>query len=300
MSRVVVFGGRGFLGRQAVHALRADPRVETVLTPGRDECDLSVTDGDGLARRLRAWRPDIVVNCSGLLDGSVEDLLVANTMVTACTLDALRQVPARYVRIGSAGEYGPVASDRPVRETDPAEPVAAYGTSHLAATRLIDQAAAVGEVSGCTLRVFNPIGPGMRGNTVLRRAVERAWAAVRSGAPEIRMGSLAAYRDFVDSRDVGAAVVAAAFTCSRSTVFNVGSGQSVQVRAAVLEAVRNVGFDGEVVEAAAGGRSAGVDRICADVSRASEELGWRPTPALSDSLLQAARDVQPDWDLVPR
>jgi NDP-hexose 4-ketoreductase len=287
MTHVLVFGASGFIGRHVQDALLQDDRVEQVTCPGRNRCDLLAHEVDGLASLLRELAPDVVVNCTGRLDGTGYELLRANTLVPAKLVDAIAAVdPAvRFIRLGSAGEYGPVPHGHAVTEEDPAGPVSEYGLSHLAATRLLEFARAAGRADAVTLRVFNPIGPGLRDENLLGRATARLRDALAAGANSITMGPLSPYRDFLDARDLARAVVAAALAPTLPTpVINIGSGQAVPARTAVHLLAEAAGFSGEVREASTTpSRSATVDWMLADISRAAEVLGWRPTHALADT-----------------
>jgi nucleoside-diphosphate-sugar epimerase len=67
-------------------------------------------------------------------------------------------------------------------------------------------------------------------------------------------------------------------------VINIGSGRAVPARTAVELLVEAAGFSGELrEERTPSSRSATVDWILADISRAAEVLGWRPTHELADS-----------------
>jgi len=203
-------------------------------------------------------------------------------MVAAKLLEAAGAAApgARLVRLGSAGEYGIVPHGRSVAEDDRTEPVGAYGVSHLAGTRLFALAGAV------SLRVFNPIGAGQPAENVLGRAALRLREAVATGSGEITLGPLGAYRDFVDVRDVAAlvrAVVLAPEVPGR--IYNAGSGRAVTVREAVGLLAAEAGWTGTVHEAGTGPqRSAAVDWIRADVSRARRDLGWAPAHDLAASI----------------
>ncbi len=289
MSRhALLFGASGFIGAHVRAALEEESSVEWVTSVGRDRCDLTAATVDDLTSLLRELTPNVVVNCTGRLDGTGYELMQANTMVAAKLIDAVERADRtiRLVRLGSAGEYGRVPAGRSVTEDDPAVPVSGYGLSHLAATRLLEFAGASGRVDGVTLRVFNPIGSGLRGETLLGRAVGRLRDALADGADAITMGPLSAYRDFVDARDVATAVVAATRVPSLPVrVVNVGSGRAVTAREAVDLLAHAAGFTGEVrEEGAPSARSAAVDWIRADITRAAEVLGWRPTHDLTDSV----------------
>jgi nucleoside-diphosphate-sugar epimerase len=292
VSRVLLFGASGFIGRHVREALAT---AVDLVCPGRADCDLLDVGVPGLTRLVRDVAPDAVVNCTGRLDGGPYELVTANTVVTATLVEAVAAgaPAARLVRIGSAGEYGPVPTGHAVIETDPAHPVSEYGVSHLAATRLVELAHAAGRLDAVVLRVFNPVGPGLPDQTVLGRAALLIRRALAAGADEIALGPLDAYRDFVDVRDVARAVV----TLVRSggpvspPVLNIGSGRAVAVRHAVRLLAGAAGFTGRIREglAAAPGaaRTAAVPWMCADVSAAARLIGWAPTHDLSESVTAA-------------
>ncbi|MET0418992.1 MAG: NAD-dependent epimerase/dehydratase [Actinoplanes sp.] len=284
-QRVLLFGSSGFIGGHVRAALETDPRIGEVICPGRRDYDLIDGDHDGLVRLLREHQPTAVVSCVGRLTGTDAELIRGNTVVAAKLLEAVvsTRPDARVVRLGSAGEYGVVPHGHAVTEDDPTAPVAAYGISHLAGTSLFQRADLVDAVS---LRVFNPIGPGMSAENMLGRAAERIRAAQAAGAGEITMGPLAAYRDFVDVRDL-AALVAAVLRPARlgHRVFNAGSGRAASGREAVRLLAEAAGFTGEIREQGAGPeRSAAVSWIQADVRRAYQELGWAPSRDLATSV----------------
>jgi len=291
MTHVLLFGGSGFIGGQVCRELRQQPRVSALTTPGRAQCDLVHDDMDQVRSLLRQVRPDVVVNCTGRLTGAGYDLVRANAGVTAKLLDAVAaELPgARFVRLGSAAEYGPVRVGTAVGEDDPARPVSEYGATHLAGTHLTQIASAAGRVDGVVLRVFNPVGPGLPEDNLLGRVITLIKAAERTGVGHISVGSLAAHRDFVDVRDAAAAVVAAALTPDLTArVFNVASGRTVTARHAVDMVAEVAGFTGEIrEEAASPARSAAVDWMLADISRAGGLLGWKPRYELADSISAA-------------
>jgi len=306
MTRVLLFGASGFLGRAAHQALVADSRVDEVVLAGRRPISGVVLTGRGrldevpwvrhdlvsdspaqLAALLAEVAPDAVVNCAGRLTGGYAELAAANTGAVASLVDAVAAtVPtARVVTLGSAAEYGVVTAGRPVRETDPTRPVSGYGVTRLAATRLVELATVTGDIDGVVLRVFNPVGPGLPEQNLAGRTILQLRRALSDGTDEIRLGPLGAYRDFVDVRDVASAVVAAVFAPRpRSVICNVGSGTAVTARALVRLISEAAGYTGSIVEAdPESARSAGVDWIAADLRHTASALGWAPLHSLAES-----------------
>jgi nucleoside-diphosphate-sugar epimerase len=285
MTRVLLFGASGFIGAHVRSALSADARIGEVVCPGRDTADLIDGDIGALSGLLRAVAPDAVVSCVGRLGGTDAELIRGNTLTAAKLVEAVAEAApaARLVRLGSAGEYGVVPHGRSVTEDDDTRPVAAYGVSHLAGTRLFELAGTSGRVDAVSLRVFNPIGAGLSQENLLGRAAARLRAAPAGG---ITMGPLGAYRDFIDVQDLAALVLAAVTAGTlRHRVFNAGSGRAVTAREAVRLLAAQAGYAGAIrEEGVAQQRSAAVDWIRADIGRARSEFGWSPVHDLAQSI----------------
>src|SRR6266496_1200586 len=71
MSRhALLFGASGFIGAHVRAALEEESSVEWVTSVGRDRCDLTAATVDDLTSLLRELTPNVVVNCTGRLDGT--------------------------------------------------------------------------------------------------------------------------------------------------------------------------------------------------------------------------------------
>lgn len=290
MIRFLVLGGGGFLG-QAMCRYLGD-RPDSVVVPysntiSNGALDSACTSVEDLGLILAGSSVDVVVNCISATTGTVDQMLDSNVRVVARILSALSgRGELRLVQIGSAEEYGDTVVNLPVRETYLPTPVNDYGRTKLTATRLVLGAAAQGKVHATVLRVFNPVGPGAPDRTLLGRAASRIEDAQASGDNRVHLGPLSGFRDFVDVRDVAAAVVAAGTSPHASgALLNVGHGEAVQRRALVDLISAEAGFDGEIVEDAdAPTRSTHIGWQQADITAIRRRLGWTPTFSLAESV----------------
>jgi nucleoside-diphosphate-sugar epimerase len=234
---------------------------------------------------LATVAPDAVVNCAGAISGPPAALVAANIDGTYALVTAmLKGRAARLVHLGSAAEYGAAEPGVPVTEQSAARPAGMYGVTKLAGTRLIGTAAA-GGLDAVVLRVFNPVGPGAPAASLPGRLAAELRRALAAGT-DVRLGPLDAVRDFVDARDVADAVLAAVTAGSLPhPVVNVGSGHGLPVRVMVGGLIAASGCPAVVREdAACQPRSPDIPWQQADITRAGDDLGWRPRRDLATSL----------------
>jgi nucleoside-diphosphate-sugar epimerase len=294
VSRFLVLGASGFLGRHIRARLESVPDAE-VVTAGRTGgeeggrhvvLDLAATTAAELSLLLVTHVPDVVVNAAGLTVGEPQALVATNIGGTFTLIEALRRARpyARLVHLGSAAEYGRVPERVPVAEGTAPDPVSAYGVSKLAATHLVALARGAG-LDAVVLRVFNPVGPGAPATSLPGRVVRELGRTV-GPHQAIELGPLTGHRDFVDARDVAEAVAAAALAPSLPCpVLNVGSGTATPIKALVDQLVRLARFSGFVRQGAPGSaRSPDVPWQQADIRAIEAALGWTPRIDLATSL----------------
>jgi nucleoside-diphosphate-sugar epimerase len=300
--RAIVLGAGGFLGRAVYRALVDAPECGAVAVQFRKPPILAdLLDGDAMWRAIDLAqatpaeivelvdfaKADVVVNCTGATFGSPRELRVANVGVVANLAIALSHRPGVHlIHLGSAAEYGAQWPERPIAETAVAQPVSDYGATKLDATRHLLVAAQRGDVNVTVLRVFNPIGRGSAVQSLPGRAAREIDAALRRGDEAIHLGNLESWRDYVDTRDVAAAVVAAmASVPAGGAVFNVGSGEAMLTRELVGLLAFIAGYTGTIIESDDGSsRSARVPWQRADITTTSSCLGWRPQHTIDASL----------------
>jgi nucleoside-diphosphate-sugar epimerase len=291
--RLLILGASGFLGghvrRQAAAAgaeVVTAGRAGLPGSPDHRRLDLAGDDPARVADVIAAVAPDAIANCAGLTVGGPDVLAAANITGTYTLVRAmlLAETPARLVHLGSAAEYGGAEPGVPLGESAPPRPGAPYGATKLAGTRLVELGRASG-LDAVVLRVFNPVGAGAPETGLPGRVAAQLRRAL-DGDAEVRLGPLDAVRDFVDARDVAAAVLAAADAPALPhAVLNIGSGTGVPARTLVKELITVTGYAGPVHEDSAGSaRSGDLDWQEADIGLARVDLGWRPRRDLASSL----------------
>jgi NDP-hexose 4-ketoreductase len=303
MARLVVLGAGGFMGRAvsrgllaAGHDLVCVDLLPRAPVAGEQWLTLDVFDPSpaDLAQIFRDFAAAAIINCAGLLEGSPEELARANVLLVARLLQAAGEAGTRLVHLGSAAEYGAGEQETSLDEESPTRPTTPYGATKLAGSLLAVNAGRAEEVDAVVLRLFNPLGPGMPQGSMPGRAAALIVAARDAGKDEIRMGSLDAWRDFVDVRDLAAAVALAAFAGPLAErLFNVGSARATQAREVVLAIAEAAGWEGRIVEEDTLGspRSTGISWQRASIDRITRVLGWKPQHSLREaaaSVLAAA------------
>ena len=299
MPRALVFAGASFVGQHLCRLLR-EQQVQVVSTARRplDEatlaCDLTCTAD--VQAVIDQTRPDWIIQCAAATASSAPaDHYAVHVTGTLNVLEAAQQfVPrASIVLFGSAAEYGPVPSaDLPVAETYPCHPKSFFGASKLAQTHLAQAAAATNDQRIAVVRPFNITGPGLPDHyfaTALARRLIRQAADLKAGITTDRTFEVQnphATRDFIDVRDVAAAVWTlldeSLLSCGSAEVFNVATGRETSI----LEVASLLGeLSGSLQPTHGGHRDSrgGITRSAGDAGRL-RQTGWSVTTDLRDSL----------------
>jgi UDP-glucose 4-epimerase len=290
--RAVVTGGAGFIGSHVVDALLArgdEVHVVDNLATGRREnlhtaATLHEHDvREPLSALFGELRPEVVVHLAAQADvgTSVEQPLLDAEVNVLGTLNVLECARAHGAKLVFSSTGGAIYGDceRPAREDDPRRPESPYGTSKLAGEEYLATWNRLYGAGHVVLRFANVYGP--RQLAKLEGGVVAIFMdRLRAGEGVTIFGNGEQTRDFVYVGDVADAILAA--IGRDGGVFNVGTATETSVNE-LFEACRRVaGSDAQAEHAAP--RPGEARRSVVDVTRAAQELGWRPRTPLADGL----------------
>lgn len=294
-QKVLVTGGRGFVGRHVVDAL-AEKDLAEVFVVRSDEYDL--TKEDQVRRVFEKVRPDYVVHLAGLVGGILAnkerpaDFFYQNLLMGTFTLHYAWKTGAKRLVAAAAGCGYPEHAEMPLKESDfwsgfPQTPSAPYS---LAKRMLHVQAMAYYRQHGFPAVITLPgnlYGPHdnfhLRDAHVVPALVRKFVEAVDAGAPTVEVwGSGKPTRDFFYAGDFATYLLKALERYDEAVLVNMSSGEEHNIRE-VVELLREItGFSGEIVWNTA--FPDGQVRRQFDMSKARAELDFVARTSLREGL----------------
>jgi len=295
-SRILVTGVAGFVGQHlAQRLLRDGAQVSGTYLRDAPELDgvelfeVDILDQEGLTRIFESARPDAVIHLAGLshVGASWKDLSSYFQINVLGAENVLAAAGDRRVIVASSAEvYGVVPPHlQPIDESQPLAPASPYAMTKAAMERVARPRGAV------VMRSFNVIGPGQAPDFALPTFAGQL-AAMRHGVqePVLRVGNLAAQRDFVSAEDAVEAYLLLLEHGEPGEVYNMGSGVALSIEELVHRLIVVSGVKARIEVDPERFRPADIPLLQADAGRL-EALGWSPRSDVDSALKQLWNSV---------
>jgi GDP-4-dehydro-6-deoxy-D-mannose reductase len=262
----------------------------------RPELNLLAADlRDPAAARavIEAVRPDRVYHLAGQAHvgdswASPWETIETNLRAQINLLEAIVQagLRPRVLVIGSADEYGPVPPEAlPLDESRPLRPDSPYSVSKVGQDMLGIQYFLGRQLPVVRVRPFNHIGPRQSRRFVAASFASQI-AAIEAGRqpPVLKVGNLAARRDFTDVRDIVRAYALVLELGELGEVYNIGTGRSrtiAEMLAALLSlATVKIAVEPDPTRL----RPVDLPDLVCDATRLRRRTGWQPRIAWEQTL----------------
>lgn len=301
--KILVTGGAGFIGSRVVHQLlKAGHRVTVFdnLTTGSEHAVAEAATfvkgdlrkADEILSALDGHDAVIHLAAQALVPESVADPRKAfdiNLVGGQNLLDAIKHHGIkRLVYSSTAAVYGnPVKV--PIEEDDLKMPINPYGATKFAFEQLLHAYHKSYHLNVVMFRFFNPYGPTEAHDPETHAIPNFILAALQDKPIPLYWGGNQV-RDFFFVDDIARAHVMGLEQSGFHT-YNLGSGTGHLVKDVVEKIFELTGRRPPIK--ALGERAGDPPRLLADISRARDELGWKPEVSLEDGLrrtIQAFRD----------
>jgi GDP-4-dehydro-6-deoxy-D-mannose reductase len=287
--RVWVSGATGFVGAWLLPRLARD--AHQVLA----DHEIDVCDAAALDAAIAAALPDAIVHLAARASvaDSFADPAAAARVNYLGTLHLLRAVTrhaprARVLLVSSSEVYGGSADAMPIGEERPLAPASPYARAKAAADRL----GAVFAQDGLDVvraRPWNHTGPGQSDAYVASSfARQLAEMALGRREPSLRVGNLAAVRDFLDVADVVDAYARLLDPQVPAGAYNIATGVATTIARLLELLTAHAKLQPAVEVDPARVRT---DRASVgDATKVREATGWSPQIPLEDTLARLFDD----------
>ena len=269
MSKILITGASGFIGRMLASRLKA---LGWNVTP------VNSTDGDIASRETLAKFAQQDIAHAFHLAGKTfvpdswddpQSFCKTNVLGTVNVLEFCRKnrIPLTYV---SAYVYGHPDS-LPIGESSAIRPSNPYALTKRLAEETCEFYASAYDLPVTTIRPFNVYGIGQAEHFLIPAIISQAL----NGGREIVVKDLVPRRDYVYLEDLVTALLTTLDKPAGYHVYNIGSGISLSVQE-IIDVIQDIAGTRKEIVSYNTVRTNELMNVVADISKAGNELGWHP------------------------
>lgn len=314
-KRILVTGGAGYIGSNTTLCLLDagyDVVVADNLSRGHREAvdpkrlrEIDVLDTEALVRLMKEEPCDAVIHFAAFIavgeSMQVPEIYFRNNVAGSLSLlTAMLRAGIRNIVFSSTAAVYGMPAHVPIPESEPRDPVNAYGESKVMVEKLLEWFGRIHGMKSVCLRYFNASGadPKVRAgedHDPETHLIPLLFRAIQTGKPITLFGDDyptpdgTCVRDYIHVTDLAQAHIAAVEMLGaggESNKYNVGTGRGYSVKE-VLTAVERV--TGQKVPFIMGPRREGdPPELVADSSRLQRELGWKPGYSDLETIVKTA------------
>lgn len=296
-ANTLVIGGGGYIGTHLISRLLETGRRVTVvgrkgLPQGSLPVETAYCSGDFGSRDILAPLLDrheevvhlayaTVPNTS--FDNPLADLL-ENLPPTVQLFSEVAARGGRIILVSSGGTVYGEATQLPIREDHPTNPISPYGVTKLTLEKYAQLYAITHGLKVICLRPANAFGVGQRPYAG-QGFVSTAIASCLRGQPIKVFGQRGTVRDYIYVSDIAAGIVSALDRGRLSETYNLGSGvgqSNMDVVEAFTPLIREVGCEVRVEHLPE--RVFDVQTNVLDSTKLQKHTGWKPQVNFQDGL----------------
>lgn len=287
---ILITGGAGFIGQHLVKKLSEEFEIVVLdnLSSGKLEniskYDVNFVKGDICdnikVKEIMRKGIDCVFHLAAQVsvEKSVKDpIFDAKTNILG-TINLLKHAEKykvkKFVYFSSAAVYGK-PNYLPIDENHPTKPLSHYGLSKLTG----EGYCGVFKIPHVILRIFNVYGPGQQPENPYSGVISKFVSKVKKNNPPRIFGDGNQYRDFMHVKDV---VRAAKLALNHEGTFNIGRGKKVTITQLAEKILSISKKDLKMVFKER--REEDIQESVANIKKARNVLGWKPTVGLDEGL----------------
>lgn len=259
MEKIIITGGKGFLGRKLEELLKDK---YDVFVFNRPERDITKTED------FENLYADYIIHLAAITRGQdKKEMFDINIQGTFNVLEFCKRTNAKLVFTSSAAVYGNAKS--PIKEDTFLSPISFYGLTKLLGEKLCGFYNQNYNTQIVILRLFNMYGPEQQKGFVIPDIISQL------KNEKIIIKNSLSKRDFVYIDDVAEAIKKS-INVSSFEIINIGFGKGYSIQKLAKKIAR-----GKIVEASLGRER---DDIYANISKAKRVLDWQPQIDLDEGL----------------